>query len=205
MPKEKDNRSVSEKLVCKDIGALRENTEQLKELRKEVLSEEKETWEKIKIIQDSANTYEIRRGNFSKGGIFPHDLSKFINDIISQEIQKAEERARGEERDKMQAYKNEAGEACIALSKILSQKPLNDITEDETENLDEAQTMVKGLIKWDACSHIYFGDKDGYLHLCGGRNWFCFQEAIKRIWEIAIKELPQDHSKDMFDIELFNK
>lgn len=42
MTQEKNNRSVSEKLVCKDIGVLRENTEQLKELRKEVLSEEKE-------------------------------------------------------------------------------------------------------------------------------------------------------------------
>jgi hypothetical protein len=77
-------------------------------------------------------------------------------------------------------------------------------SEDETENLDEAQTLLRGIIKWDACSHVYFGDDEGYIHLCGGRSWFVFQQAVKRIWEIAIKELPQEHSKDMFDLELFN-
>lgn len=76
---------------------------------------------------------------------------------------------------------------------------------DETENLDEAQTLIKGLIKWDVCSHVTFGDETGYIHLCGGRSWFNFQEAVKRIWEIAMKELPQEHSKDMFDLELFTK
>lgn len=62
-------------------------------------------------------------------------------------------------------------------------------SEDETENLDEAQTLFRGTIKWDACSHVYFGNEDGYIHLCGGRNWVNFMEATHRIWEIAKKEL----------------
>ncbi len=75
---------------------------------------------------------------------------------------------------------------------------------DDTENLDEAQTLIRGLVKWDACSHVHFGDETGYIHLCGGRSWFNLLQATKRVWEIALKELPQEHSKDMFDTELFN-
>lgn len=78
-------------------------------------------------------------------------------------------------------------------------------SEHWTHNIDEAQTLIKGIIKWDACSHVTFGDEEGYIHLCGGRSWFVFQEVVKRIWEIAMKELPQEHSKDMFDLELFKK
>lgn len=72
----------------------------------------------------------------------------------------------------------------------------------EYDVIDEKEVLFKGLIKWDACSHIYFGD-EGYIHLCGGRSWFIFMEATKRVWEIAMKELPKEHSKDMFDLHLF--
>jgi hypothetical protein len=78
-------------------------------------------------------------------------------------------------------------------------------SDNTTTDIDEAQTLIRGWIKWDACSHINFGDKDGYIHLCGGIAWYNFQEAIKRIWGIAIRELPEEHSKDMFDLELFGK
>jgi hypothetical protein len=38
---------------------------------------------------------------------------------------------------------------------------------DFSENgLEDAQPYLTGFIKWDGCSHFYFGD-DGYLHLCG--------------------------------------
>jgi len=77
-------------------------------------------------------------------------------------------------------------------------------SQDDTSNLDEAHPMFRGLIKWDACSHVNFGDEDGYIHLCGGRSWFTFMEAQKRIWQISMKELPQEHSKGMFDLELFS-
>lgn len=76
-------------------------------------------------------------------------------------------------------------------------------SDDTTENTDEAQTLLRGHIKWDACSHVYFGDEDGYIHICGGESWFNFMEAIKRIWEIAVKELPRKHSADMFDLSMF--
>lgn len=74
-------------------------------------------------------------------------------------------------------------------------------SDDMTENLSEAQTAFEGYIKWDACSHVTFGDEDGYLHLCGGRSWKNIIEAINRIWKIAEEKLPKDHSRDMFDID----
>lgn len=74
---------------------------------------------------------------------------------------------------------------------------------DDAEELDEAQPLFRGFVKWDACSDVYFGDEGGYIHLCGGESWFAFMKAVERIWDIAMKELPQDHSADMFDLELF--
>lgn len=75
-------------------------------------------------------------------------------------------------------------------------------SDDTTENLAEAQTLIHGYIKWDACSHIYFGDEEGYIHVCGGESWFQLMEAIKRIWAIACEKLPREHSAEMFDSKL---
>ena len=74
-------------------------------------------------------------------------------------------------------------------------------TEERTEELEEAHTYFRGSIKWDACSHVYFGDEDGYLHLCGGMNWKNLMEVMRRVWEYACEKLPEEHSKDMFDLE----
>ena len=41
------------------------------------------SWEgRFTITQDSANTYEIRFNGHVKGGIFAHDLPKFLKDFI---------------------------------------------------------------------------------------------------------------------------
>lgn len=37
----------------------------------------------------------------------------------------------------------------------------------DTSNFDEAERYVDGFVKWDGCAHYYFGDDNGYLHLCG--------------------------------------
>ncbi len=55
-------------------------------------------------------------------------------------------------------------------------------SEDTTENIDEAQTLVRGVVKWDGCSHYTFGDEDGYIHLCGGSNVKNLSEIIKKIY-----------------------
>lgn len=37
------------------------------------------------------------------------------------------------------------------------------------------EDYLSGTIKWDGCSHIWFGedqgDKDGYIHMCGVGTW----------------------------------
>lgn len=58
----------------------------------------------------------------------------------------------------------------------------------ETVNLDEARTLFKGSIKYDECSHVDFGDENGYIHLCSGHDWTNMMEAMKRVYAIASKE-----------------
>lgn len=49
--------------------------------------------------------------------------------------------------------------------------------------------FVKGVIKWDGCSDIYFGDEDGYLHFCGYRCFEDIKKVIDAIWYKAEKEI----------------
>lgn len=32
---------------------------------------------------------------------------------------------------------------------------------------DRVEKLLSGMVKWDGCSHFYYGDEDGYVHLCG--------------------------------------
>ena len=54
---------------------------------------------------------------------------------------------------------------------------------DEVENISEAQPYIRGVVKWDGCSHYYFGDEEGYLHLCGKYDIKHITEAIRKIYE----------------------
>jgi hypothetical protein len=45
----------------------------------------------------------------------------------------------------------------------------------------ESQLYLTGTIKWDSCSHFWFGERengeqDGYLHICGVKS---FEKHIK--------------------------
>jgi hypothetical protein len=53
---------------------------------------------------------------------------------------------------------------------------------DTTTNLEEAQTEINGTVKWDGCSHYHFGDKDGYIHVCGGHYAENLSKLIKKIF-----------------------
>ena len=39
-----------------------------------------------------------------------------------------------------------------------------------TKELDEAERLIEGSVKWDGCANYNFGDDNGYLHLCGAIN-----------------------------------
>src|SRR3990167_1778255 len=69
-------------------------------------------------------------------------------------------------------------------------------SEDETSDLENAQPLLAGRIKWDSCSHVYFGD-DGYIHLCGVYSWRQIYKAINKVWEYAkSKEFKEEDFKE---------
>lgn len=72
---------------------------------------------------------------------------------------------------------------------------------DVTYDLEKAQTLFCGTIKWDACSHVTFGDNDGYIHLCGKYSWKNLQEAMTRVFKIAGVELSKEHNSEYFKYE----
>lgn len=67
---------------------------------------------------------------------------------------------------------------------IYSQKV--DRSMEITKNVEEAENYVNGMVKWDGCSHYYFGDSEGYLHLCGTESMESLKEIVDDIfWECA--------------------
>ena len=66
---------------------------------------------------------------------------------------------------------------------------------DMKQNPIEYEDLFRGFIKWDGCSHVWVGDQDGYLHLCGGSEWFKIIECLEQIWKMApsiIKNFDKD-------------
>lgn len=60
------------------------------------------------------------------------------------------------------------------------------------ENVPEnIELYVRGTIKWDGCSHIWFGteDKDGYIHLCGKHSFVDHCKLIAVLWEVVTAKI----------------
>ena len=66
---------------------------------------------------------------------------------------------------------------------------------DEEHTPAETELYLEGSIKWDGCSHVWFGEKDengkqeGYLHLCGKTYWARHAELMVKIYELAEKTI----------------
>lgn len=66
---------------------------------------------------------------------------------------------------------------------------------DENDVASDIELYVTGTIKWDGCSHIWFGEKnaegkqDGYLHLCGKIFWTRHAAVMLAIYELAEKTI----------------
>lgn len=66
---------------------------------------------------------------------------------------------------------------------------LTNITMDfETIEDKDQDTFIKGTIKWDGCSHMYYGD-DGYIHLCGAESFYEMIELHRRIFKLASEKI----------------
>ena len=55
----------------------------------------------------------------------------------------------------------------------------------------DLELYLSGTIKWDGCSHVFFGEKNdkgnpsGYLHLCGRKYWEKHCRVMSAIYEYA--------------------
>jgi len=70
-----------------------------------------------------------------------------------------------------------------------------DTTDTGVMDIAERQPYLKGSIKWDGCSHLWFGDvsqKDGYLHLCGVEDWMNHCILMKTLYTELTKHLAMD-------------
>jgi len=54
-----------------------------------------------------------------------------------------------------------------------------------TGEISDTEPYLKAYIKWDGCGHFWFGDEEGYLHLCGKSCIENHINLIKNLWEIA--------------------
>lgn len=61
----------------------------------------------------------------------------------------------------------------------------------ETGEPVDKERYLKGYIKWDGCSHIWFGEEEGqgYIHLCGKRYFDRHKEVMDAIWEMCSKKI----------------
>lgn len=72
---------------------------------------------------------------------------------------------------------------------------------DTTYELDEAQRVIDGYVKWDGCSDLdFFPDRNGNDHFCGKNNAMGLGLLIGEIYEFARELLGSKVS----DRELFN-
>lgn len=62
---------------------------------------------------------------------------------------------------------------------------------DEKQPVDY-EKYLHGMIKWDSCSHLYFGmdeERDGYLHLCGVHDFHDHIALLKFLYEMAFDRM----------------
>lgn len=64
-----------------------------------------------------------------------------------------------------------------------------------TKSIDEANAYIQGSVKWDGCSHVNFGDEDGYVHLCGPRSFKEMIFILERIYRDCYEIGGFDHDK----------
>lgn len=73
-------------------------------------------------------------------------------------------------------------------------RPTEPIYDDGDGNLVSeaaAPSYLRALIKWDGCSHVYFGEEGGYVHICGAESWANHCKLMEWLYKEAIKLMPQ--------------
>jgi hypothetical protein len=73
-------------------------------------------------------------------------------------------------------------------------------SDDTTEKIEDAQTLICGTVKWDGCCHYNFGDEDGYIHLCGKHSTKNLIEVIQRVYNHSGKLMKDSADKTEFPL-----
>ena len=66
---------------------------------------------------------------------------------------------------------------------------------DNTHSQEDSELYLNGYIKWDGCSHFWFGAKDeegkqdGYLHLCGKECFVLHCQMMNALYEFAAEHI----------------
>lgn len=55
-------------------------------------------------------------------------------------------------------------------------------SDDHVEDVHAAERYFAGSVKWDGCSHVYFGDDNGYLHLCGREHFDRIASVLLQVY-----------------------
>lgn len=74
---------------------------------------------------------------------------------------------------------------------LYERKGATQIGDHSEHGLEDAQPYLTGWIKWDGCSHFYFGD-NGYLHLCGLDTIEKLQKVLQKLIDRAKLKGVQD-------------
>lgn len=65
-----------------------------------------------------------------------------------------------------------------------------------TPEWEQGERYIEGYVKWDGCSHVTFGDENGYLHLCGGTHFARLFWTLRRVTELAQAHIDTDECAD---------
>lgn len=72
---------------------------------------------------------------------------------------------------------------------------------DVTEDIENAQRVFNGMIKWDGCSHLnFFPDEEGYVHYCGKSSAVQLGELVGFVYDKAREEMADKvHDLDLYE------
>lgn len=59
----------------------------------------------------------------------------------------------------------------------------------EWKNPCEEELYLKAYVKWDGCSHFYFGSESGYMHLCGKSAYDDLKNVLDAVFLICSKKI----------------
>lgn len=60
-----------------------------------------------------------------------------------------------------------------------------------TSDIEQAQRLLHGSIKWDGCSNIEFDQEDGALHFCGRRSVVAVGLVLGLLYDLARRVMPK--------------